>query len=389
MIQLFLIAARNLLRNRGRTFLTLLGCAVALIAFVMIRTLLSAWTSAAEFAAKDRIATRHKVSFVITMPRKYIDGVRGTPGVQKAAYMNWFGAKDPKHETEFFANMAVEPKPFLEVYDEAVLSKEDETRWLQDKRGAIVGDVLAKKMGWKVGDKVVLQGTIYPGDWEFNISGIYTATRKSIDRSQFLFHWDYMNDALPEGRKDQIGWIAARVDDPKRSTDVCAAIDKIFDEKDVQTASMSERNMQLSFMAMVSELLKVLNIVSIIILVIMMMILGNTIAMGVRERTREYAVLRALGFMPFHVRFFIVGEAVALGVIAGLLGLVLSYPLVELGLGRWLEENMGAWFPYFRIDTETKVLTVVAATALGTLASVIPAIGAGRLKVTDALRRVA
>jgi putative ABC transport system permease protein len=147
--------------------------------------------------------------------------------------------------------------------------------------------------------------------------------------------------------------------------------------------------MQLSFMAMVSELLKVLNIVSIIILVIMMMILGNTIAMGVRERTREYAVLRALGFMPFHVRFFIVGEAVALGVIAGLLGLVLSYPLVELGLGRWLEENMGAWFPYFRIDTETKVLTVVAATALGTLASVIPAIGAGRLKVTDALRRVA
>src|SRR5262249_46576794 len=160
-------------------------------------------------------------------------------------------------------------------------------RWFEDRKGAIVGDVLAKKLGVKVGDKITLQGTIFPGDWQFNIDGIYTAKRKSVDRSQFLFNWDYMNESLAERRKDQIGWIVTRIDDAGRSAAISAAIDKIFDEKDVQTATMSERAMNLGFMATVSALLTALDIVSIIILLIMSMILGNTVAMGVRERTTE------------------------------------------------------------------------------------------------------
>jgi putative ABC transport system permease protein len=388
-VKLFLIAVRNLMRNRLRTFLTLLGAAVAIIAFVSLRTVLTSWSAAADYAAKDRIATRHKVSFIMSMPRRYVEEIRAIPGVTQATFANWFGGKNPRNPNEFFATLAVDTDSFLPVMDEMVVSPEDLQRFRQDKKGAIVGDVLAKQLGVKVGDRFTLQGSIYPGDWEFNISGLYTATRKSIDRSTFLFHWSYLNDSLPETRRDQIGWITSRIDQPGRSADISAAIDRVFDDKDIQTATMSERAMQMSFMGMMSAMLTALDVISLIILVIMMMIIGNTIAMGVRERTREYGVLQALGFRPGHIRMFVIGEALALGLVAGILGLAASIPLVELGMGRWLEENMGAWFPYFRIDTKTYLLGIGFAIALSVTASILPAVRAGRLSVTEALRRVA
>ncbi len=388
-MNLLRIAVRNLLRNKMRTFLTILGASVAIIAFVMLRTVLSAWSTAADFSAKDRIATRHKISFVISMPKHYVDQVRLVPGVKQAAFMIWFGGKNPKKPDEFFASMAVDPPSTLEVFDEVVLPPEQKQKWLEDRKGAIIGDVLARKLGLKVGDKFTLQGSIYPGDWEYNIDGIYTATRKSMDRSSFFFHYNYLNESLPESRRDQIGWIASRVDDPGRGPEVSAAIDKIFDEKDIQTATMSERAMNLSFMGMISAMLKALDIISIIILLIMMMILGNTIAMGVRERTREYGVLRALGFSPGAVGFFVVGEAGAIGLLSGVIGLALSVPIVELGMGRFLEENMGSWFPYFRIAPLTYVMGLVLALGLALVASILPARRAAGLQVTEALRRVA
>jgi putative ABC transport system permease protein len=285
--------------------------------------------------------------------------------------------------------MAVDSKTFFKVYDEMVLPPADMERWLADRKGAIVGDVLARKLGVKVGDKITLTGTIYPGDWPFEISGIYTATRRSVDRSQFLFHWDYLNETIPADQRDQIGWIMARIDDPERSASITTAIDSIFAEKDVQTATMSERAMNLSFIAMASALLTALDVVSIIILVTMMMILGNTIAMGVRERTQEYGVLRALGFEPRHIRMFILGEALTIGLLAGFVGLGISYPIIELGLGRWLEENMGGFFPYFRIAPATMGGAVLLAVALAFFAALIPAYRASKLSVTNALRRVA
>ncbi|WP_438023876.1 ABC transporter permease [Sorangium sp. So ce233] len=383
------VAARNVLRNKFRTLLTVIGAAVAVLAFVLLRTVLTAWNVAADHAAKDRIATRHKVSFILPLPKRYMDTVREVPGVTDGTFMNWFGGKDPRDASNFFGSMAVESATFFKVYDEMVVAPADMERWLGDRKGAIVGDVLANRLKVKVGDTVTLEGSIYPGPWQFNVSGIYTATRRSIDRSQFIFHYDYLNESIPERDRDQIGWMAARIDDPSRSAEISAAIDKIFDEKDVQTATMSERAMNLSFMAMMSAVLTALEVVSIIILLIMMMILGNTIAMGVRERTREYGVLRALGFEPKHVRIFIVGEAATVGLLAGLVGLAISYPIVELGMGRWLEENMGGMFPYFRIDPVTMVTAVLLAMGLSLAASLIPAHRASKLSVTDALRRVA
>jgi putative ABC transport system permease protein len=362
--------------------------AVAILAFLLLRTIVDAWTAAADHAAKDRIGTRHKISFIMPLPLRYVEEMRQLPGIKSIALASWFGAKYPKHENEFFGNFAVVPRDFLEVYDEMLVRPEDRERWFNTRRGALVGDMLAKKFGWKVGDKVTLTGTIYPGDWEFEVSAIYTATRRTVDRMSFVFHYDYLNESLPPDRKDNVGWMVSRIDDPGRSAEISQAVDRHFEDRDVQTLSMSERALNTSFLGMFSAILSAVDLVSVVILVIMMLILGNTIAMGVRERTNEYGVLRAIGFRSKHLAGFVLGEALAIGALGGTLGLLVGYPFIEQGLGRFLEENMGAFFPFVRINPLTAVLAFGLAILLALLAAAIPAYQASRLNVLDALRRV-
>jgi putative ABC transport system permease protein len=382
------IAVRNIGRNKLRTLLTISAVVVAVLAFIMLRTIIWSWNAAQEQAATDRIGSRHKVSFIMTLPKRYGEEIRQMPGVKGVATFNWFGAKYPKKEDEFFATIACDPKDFLEVYDEVRAPADQVEAWKQNRRGALVGDALAKKLGWKVGDKVVLRGTIYPGDWEFQISGIYTATRASVDRSTFWFHYDYMNESLPQRLKDQTGWIVSRIGDAGQSGSISRAIDKHFEERDLQTLTMSEQALQASFLGMFSAVLKAIDVVSIVIMLIMGLILGNTIAMGVRERTNEYGVLRAIGFLPKHLVTFIVGEALVIGLIGGVLGVLLSYPIVEQGVGRFLEENMGAWFPFFNVSAGVAGAALGLAIALSLAAAIIPARQAARLHVIDSLRRV-
>jgi putative ABC transport system permease protein len=382
------IAFRNAWRNRVRAALTVLGVAVAIIAFTMLRTVLSAWTAAADHAAKDRIATRHKVTFVMPLPIRYVEEIKQMPGVNAVTYMDWFGGKNPNVEDSFFATIAADPKSFLEVYDEVELPADQKEKWLGNRRGAIIGAALAKQFGWKVGDRITLTGTIYPGDWEFTIDGVYTSKRKTIDQSTLWFHWDYLNETKIDRIKDTVGWIPARVDDPSQAANVARRIDEKFAERDIQTLSMSERAMNTSFLGMLSAVLKAIDVVSIVIMVIMTLILGNTIAMGVRERTHEYGVLRALGFLPRHLVIFIVAESIVIGVIGGALGIGLSIPLINQGVGRFLEENMGGFFPYFRVEPAVAVAAEVLAVALAAAAAAIPAYQAYRLNVTDALKRI-
>ncbi|MET0391396.1 MAG: FtsX-like permease family protein [Polyangiales bacterium] len=382
------IAVKNTRRNLFRTILTVVGVAVAMLAFLLIRTVLSAWMVGADLAAKDRIATRHKVTFVMTLPKRYVEEVRQVQGVGGVTWFNWFGGKIAGKEDQFFGTMAVDPKSFLEVYDELVMPNDQRDKWLEDRRGAIVGYSLAKQFGWKVGDHIVMDGTIWPGEYEFNIDGVYTASRKSLDQSTFYFHYDYMNEMLPERDREQVGWIAAKVPDASQAANVAKRIDQMFDVRDVQTLSMSERAMQTSFLGMVSTLLDALQIVSVVILLIMMLILGNTIAMGVRERTHEYGVLRAIGFLPKHLSGFVIAEATVLGLLGGLLGIGIGYPLIDQGVGRFIEENFTGFFPYFRVDDIDAALAIGLSIALAVIAAIIPAYQAGKLHVTDALRKL-
>jgi putative ABC transport system permease protein len=348
----------------------------------------SAWNTAATHAAKDRVGTRSKISFIVTLPKRYVEQVRQVPGVKAATWANWFGGKDLRHKDHFFANYAVDPASFLEVYDECVLAPEQKTAWLQDRRGAVLGSTLARKLGVTVGSRITLSGTIHPGNWQFNVSGIYRSSRRSLDQSLFLFHWSYLNDSIPPRFREQVSWIISRVDDAPRAAAVSRAIDAFFDEKEWQTLTMSERAMNLSFLGMISALMQAVSLISVLILVIMTLILGNTIAMSVRERTSELAVLRALGFLPRQITLFILAEATLLGVIGGVLGLGLAYPVVNSGLGPWVEENLGGLFPYFRIEAATTVAALIVSLLVGALAAALPARNASKLVVTDALRHV-
>jgi putative ABC transport system permease protein len=382
------IAVRSIQRNRTRFLLTAFGAAIAVLCFVLLRTLIGAWTQGAEHAAKDRLATRHRVSLVMPLPRRYVDEVRQVPGVKAVTWSNWFGGKDPKNPDLFFANSAVDPESFLAVYDEVQLSPEERANWLADRRGAIVGDVLAQKLGLKVGDTIALEPTIYSGNWELKVAGIYHSTRRSFDKSQLLFRWDYFNDTVDPKFKDQIGWITSRVDGSDDAPAVSRAIDQHFSDHDVATATMSERALQTSFLASASAILGALQAVSFILLAIMALILGNTMAMGVRERTHEYGVLLALGFSPRHVVACILGEAALLGLVAGGIGMAISYPFVQEGIGRWLEENMGSFLPYVRIGGSTAAAAILLAVGLSVAGALVPATRAARLVVTDALKRV-
>jgi len=382
------IAARSVLRSKLRSSLTVVGGAVAIVAFILLRTVVSAWGIASTLVAQDRLATRNSISVMMPMPMRYIDTVRGVDGVKAATFINFFGARNPNDPNNSFENLAVDARSYFEVYNELQLAPEQMTQWLEDRQGAVIGDLLAERLGVKVGDPITLTGTNYPGDWQFRIRGIFTSDRASADRSVFLFHWDYMNNSLSESQRDRIHWIMSRVDGATLGAATSERIDQIFDEKDIQTLTMSERALGLTMMGEVSTILAALDAVSIIVLMIMGLILGNTIAMGVRERTREYGALRAIGFSPRHIYTFIVGEAVAMAMLSAVFGLLLAYPVVEWWVGAWLQENMVAFFPSFHLDKTAALMALGLAVALGAISALVPARTVANLSVADALRRV-
>jgi putative ABC transport system permease protein len=383
------LAARNLSRSRFRVALTALAVAIAIVAFLLLRTVTWAWASGAEFASAARVVTRHKVSFAMSLPKRYVEDVRNSPHVKQTTWATWFGGKDPKHDREFFRTLAVDPETYFDVFDEISVPPEQLSTWKHDRQGAIVGEALARRFGWRIGDKIKLESGIYPGDWSFTVDSIYQAAVRSTDRSTLLLHWAYLDDSLTPNWRDQVGWIVSRVDDASRSADVSVALDRVFDDHDTQTRSEDERSFYASSLAGFSAVLMAMDIVSAVILVIMTLILGNTIAMGVRERTSEYGVLRAIGFLPRHIALLVVAESLVLGAVGGLIGAGLATPLINLVIGPFVEENMGRLFPHFRLVPQNVALAIVSSALLGGAAALLPAWGASQLRVVYAVRRVA
>lgn len=381
-------ARRNMFRRRGRTILTIIAVAVAVMIFSVLRTAVVAWNVGAEEAAKDRLATRHKVSITMQLPRRYIDEVRQVPGVKAATWAVWFGGKDPKERQPFFATFGADHNTWFDVLDEMKVDPAQLAEWKATPNGAILGDVLAKKLEVKVGDRLVINSDIYPGDWELKVVGIYQPLRKTVDRNSLVFRWDFLNnDPRFAFSKDQIGWVMSRIDDPNKSADISRTIDKMFDERDDQTITMSERAFNLSFLGAFSAILKAFDIVSLVILLIMTLVLANAIAMSVRERTHEYGVLRAIGFSPNYIRGFIIAESMLIAFVGGLVGIVLTVLLVNVLMGPAIEEMMAGLFPYFSAPPSVLLMALVIAAGLGASAASVPALRASRLKVTDALRR--
>ncbi|MGZ3407567.1 MAG: ABC transporter permease, partial [Polyangia bacterium] len=240
-----LLIFKSAFRNRLRTFLTSLGVAIAIIAFLVLRTIIAAWHAGVEHSASDRIFTRNKISITFDLPIGTVDKVRNLVGDKgQVSYENWFGAVYPKDEHGFFANLAADDEAF-KMYPEIVIPPDQWQAYAQDRQGAIVGVRLAAKYGWKLGDRVTLRGTIYPGDYDFNVRALYTSSSKAVDESSMWFHWKYFNDKQPDRIKDRVGLILTKVNDGSQSAAVGQMIDKEFANSPAETRTESEKEFQL------------------------------------------------------------------------------------------------------------------------------------------------
>ena len=377
------LALRNaFLRNKTRSFLTVTGVVLSAVAFLFLRTILTAWYSSAEASSADRVVTRNAISIINPLPLSYADRIRQVTGVTKVNWSTWFGGiyKDRKN---FFAQFAIDAPSAFEVFNIKFVqgSKED---FLADRNSCIVGKQLAEKYGFKIGDTIPLFSEIYPGDWKFRVAGIIEGADDASIANTMYFHWARLNEGLPDRRKNTVGVFESTISNANDSPRVIKAIDDLFANSDNETHTETEKAFRLQFVTGSSAILSALEAVSGVILVIMALILGNTLAMGLRERTPELGAMRAIGFLPQHVRRIAISEGVLLGAVGGLIGVIFARPIL-IGFGRAMAQfgflsNVG-------FKPLTGVMTVVVAALIGGAAASFPAVQAARLSIVEALRR--
>jgi len=377
------------MRNPLRLGLTILAGAVGVMAFIFLRTVIDIFYFGAEAAQVDRLIIRNKVSITQPLPLSYYARIAALPGVTAVTHQEWFGGTLGDTQRDFFANFAIDPNTFLDVFPEYTATAAELSAFRGDPCGALVGEKLARRFGWKPGDRVTLKGQIYPGDWTFNVRGIYTGTRPGADTTALAFGYRCLNESeqLPEGMKDQVGLYAVRVDDPARSGEVAAAIDGMFANSPYPTKTESEKAFQLGFVAMSSAILTAVKVVSTVILLIILLVIGNTLAMGVRERTRDFATLRAMGFRPRTVVLLVLAESSFIGLVAAALG-VLAAPALVNGFARLIASQFGQ-LPDNVMRARTLGVSALAAVLVSLLAGIVPALRAVRMSVAEGLRKVA
>lgn len=376
---------RNAFRHRLRTFLTVLGITIAILAFGMLRTVVGAWYAGVEASSATRLITRNSVSLVFFLPISYKEKIRQVPGVKEVGYSDWFGGVY-KEEKNFFPNFATDAKTALELFPEFIVPETQKNAFLRDRKGAVVGIKTAKRFGWKIGDLVTLRGTIFPGNWEFVIRGIYHGSQKSTDETQFFFHWNYLNESLKKTapyRADKVGWFLVGITSPDVAADVAVAIDKLFENSLAETITETEKAFQLSFISMTEAIVVVIQLVSIIVIIIIMAVMANTMAMTVRERTGEYAIMKTLGFGGWHIAALILGESLVIAATGTLSGIALTFPAAKA-----FGDSLSQYFPIFNVARSTVYIEVAAGLIVAIVAAIFPIWRSIQLRIADGLRRI-
>ncbi len=385
-MKIFKLIFKNALRHKLRTTLTILGISIAVIAFGLLRTVVSAWYVGVDAASANRLITRQAVSFIFPLPLSYKDKIEKIPGVTDVSYANWFGGVY-KDKNQFFSRMAVDPETYFDVVPEFVVPSQELENFKKERNSCIIGADIAKLYKLKVGDQMSLEGDIYPGTWDFVIAGIYQPKFKTTDAMQMLFHWDYVNERMKvemPGRENQVGWYVVQVGDPSKSAQISSQIDALFKNSPDETKTETERAFTQGFISAYGSIITSMNVMSWAIVGIILLVLGNTMVMAARERTREYAVLKTLGFSAKHIVGLIFGESMFISFLGGGIGLLLTFPIVA-GFSQVIPKGI---FPVFEIETITVVLSVGAALLIGVLASIFPIQRALGTKIVDGFRFV-
>jgi putative ABC transport system permease protein len=372
----------SLWRKKVRTVFTLLSVFVAFLLFGLLMTIRGAFSFGVDIAGLDRLVLIHKVSLIMPLPVSYLERLRAAEGVALATHNTWFGGvyQDPSN---FFAQIAVEPDSFLQVYPEYKVPPDQLAAWAADRQGVIVGVDLARRFNWKVGDRVPIQGTIWQPKsgqtWEFNIAGLYDG-ESGIDKTQFFFRYDYLDENRRQGA-GLVGWYIVKIADASQAQAMGATFDEMFANSSAETKTTTEKGFVEGFAKQVGDIGAIMVAILVAVLFTMLLVAANTMAQSVRERTNEVGVLKTLGFSNGQILALVLGESVLIALIGGAAGLGLAWFIVQPG------DPTGGMLPIFVLPPRDSALGAVLIVALGLVAGALPAATAMHLKITDALRR--
>ncbi len=373
---------KNVWRRKFRTNFTLLSIFVAFLLFGLLMTIRAAFSLGVDIAGLDRLILIHKVSLIMPLPQSYLGRLQTTPGVELATHQTWFNGiyQEPAN---FFANIAVQPEPFLKIYPEFRVPPDQVEAWLADRQGAVVGRDLAARFGWKVGDRVPLIGTIWQPKqgqvWDFNIRGIYDGD-DGVDKTQFFFRYDYLDENRAAG-EGQVGWYVVKIADSSQAVALSRTFDEMFANSAAETKTTTEKGFVEGFAKQIGDIGAIMIAISSVVLFMFGLVAASTMAQSVRERTSELAVLKTLGFTGGAILALVLAESLFIVLVGGGLGLATAWLFVQQG------DPTGGLLPIFRLPPRDIAIGVALMLTMGFVAGAAPALGAMRLRITDALRR--
>ena len=370
----------NLLRKKTRTALTTGSFAVALFLFGILAVVDGAFQQGVDVAGVDRLVVLNRVSIIQPLPLAYRDRLLRVPGVTHVTFANWFGGVY-QDERNFFPQFAIDRESYRQMFTEFVVPDDQWQAFQTDKEGAIVGEALAERFNWKLGDRIPIKGTIFAGNWEFNVRGIYRGRRVQDDTTQFWFRWDYL-DERKAFTKGMVGWYTVRIANPDDAVRLVKAIDENFANSPFETKTDTEKAFAASFVKQMGNIQLLILTVGSVVFFTLLLVTGNTMAIAVRERTRELAVLKAVGFSDRFVLALVIVETMIVAAVGGGVGLGLAKLFTLRG------DPTGGLLPFFYLAPEDIAVGLLLALAVGLAAGVLPALSASRLRVVDALRRV-
>ena len=374
----------NLLRKKARLILTIGSFAVALFLFTFLAVVKSAFSRGTELAGADRLVVINRAGLINTMPLAYRDKILRIQGVKVVTHNNWFGGVY-QDEKNFFPQFVIDPENQRQVMTEMKVPEDQWNNFVNDRQGAVVGATLAKRFGWKIGDRIPLKNALYgpTKTWEFNLDGIYTNDHPGGDESQFWLQWKYFDENIPERIKSLIGWYVLKLDSPDDAVRVAKAIDTGFANSSTETKTETESAFQAGFAKQLGNIEFLILTIGGVVFFTLLLVTGNTMAISVRERTSELAVLKAIGFTDLFVLFFVLAESLVIALIGGLIGLglaILAIPVVGAALNGLL--------PTLILSAAMLSFGLGFALLVGAASGLLPGLGAMRLRVVDALRRV-
>lgn len=370
----------NLKRKKARTILTVGSFAVALFLFGLLATIDGAFNQGVEIAGADRLVVRNRISLTMPLLMSYKERLAQIPGVKSVTYASWFGGVY-QDERNFFPQFSIDSETYLTMFPEYKVNPTDWQAFLKDRQGCVVGRKLVERFGWKLGDKIPIRGTIYPGTWEFNICAIYDGTRVSDDLTQFWFHQKYLEER-DTGMKGYVGWYYVQVANPQEADKVADAIDERFENSPYETTTDTEKAFAAGFVKQMGNIQFILVSIGGVIFFTLLLITASNMAMSVRERTSEIAVLKTLGFSDIKILVLVLAESLLYALLGGALGLGLAKLFTLQG------DPTGGMLPFFYLSPTYIVVGLGIMVVVGLLSGLIPSYLAMRLKIVDAMRRI-